>query len=66
VSATVLSKSSRGPTKKPKKRMPKGQGARPDSAKSEIEVQSDVAGAEDDPAELAEFIEVSSRVGHTA
>jgi hypothetical protein len=46
--------------------MPKGQGARPDSAKSEIEVQSDVAGAEDDPAELAEFIEVSSRVGHTA
>jgi hypothetical protein len=66
VSATVLSKSSRGPTKKPKKRVPRGQGAPPDSTKSEIEVQSDVAGAEDDPAELAEFIEVSSRVGHTA
>ena len=66
VSATVLSKSSRGPTKKPKKRVPRGQGAPPGSTTSEIEVQSDVAGAEDDPAELAEFIEVSSRVGHTA
>jgi hypothetical protein len=58
VSATVLSKSSRGPTKKPKKRVPRGQGAPPDSTKSEIEVQSGVAGAEDDPSELAEFIEV--------
>lgn len=66
MSATVLSKSSRGPTKKPKKRVPRGQGAPPDSTKLEIEVQPDVVGAEDDPAELAEFIEVSSRVGHTA
>jgi hypothetical protein len=66
VSATVLSKSSRGPTKKQKKRVPRGQEVPPDSTKSEIELQSDVADAEDDPAELAEFIEVLSRVGHTA
>ena len=59
VSATVLSKSSRKPTKKSKKRVPRGQGAPSDPTKSEIEVQLDVAGAEDDPAELAEFIEVS-------
>jgi len=63
VSATVLSKSSRGPTKKQKKRVPRGQEV---PTKSEIELQSDVADAEDDPAELAEFIEVLSRVGHTA
>ena len=64
VSATVLSKSSRETTKKPKKRAPRGQGARPDSTGPEIKVQSDVVGAEDDPVELAEFIEVSSRVRH--
>lgn len=61
MSATVLSKSSRGPTKKPKKCVSRGPGAPPDSTKSEIEVQSDAVGAEDDPAELAEFIEVSPR-----
>jgi hypothetical protein len=59
MSATVLSKFSRRPTKKPKKRVPRGQGVLSDLTKSEVEVQLDVAGAEDDPAELAEFIEVS-------
>ena len=61
MSATVLAKSVRRPGNEPKKRLSRGQGSRTAGLRrSKMEEPSDTTAGGDDPAELAEFIEVLS------
>jgi hypothetical protein len=65
VSATVLANSTR-PTKQPKKRVAGGLGGSAALSRSRDEAPSNFSAGEDDPAELAEFIEVASNAANAA
>jgi hypothetical protein len=67
VSAAVLAKSIRRPTKQPKKRTARGLGGPSAALRRSNEEAGSTASAEDDnPAELAEFIEVASNTTNDA